>query len=311
MSKYLWISILLALVLLTASCGKKKRLVASAIPEMDLEVEELISKTKSQLINFDSMTARVGASVDVDGSSRSFNASLRARKDSVMLISATAALGVEAARFLFKTDSAGFVDRINKKYFYGDYTYLSRVLKTNIDYQFVQDIILGDLVRYSPTAFYQLERDSLFFYLTKMPRTEIFDLIGLSDVEYKTASAKEMFESRIANHSLVKKLSMYPEKERSLMIYHINGDFKVEKIIYGDIAQKRYFEINYADFDKPEETENQLQMPHKIQFYAVEKDKEVSVELAVSRVRLNRPIGISFNIPDRFEEIEINFIKGD
>lgn len=295
--------------LLIISCGKKKQLVQTPLPQSEIGVEELVQKVNNRVIDFDWMMAKVSASVETEENSRSFNSSLRMRRDSVMLVSATAAMGVEAARILLKQDSAGFLDRMNKKYYYGDYAYLNKLLKTEIDYDFVQSIIVGGFAAYDDQAEYVTYQDSNFYFLRKINSPKVANLLAFSEEEFMLHDAAEVFDTRFAQEDLVWKLRKFSEAERTVLLYVINGDFKIEKIIFGDVAMRRYVEIWYRDFNQPDDA-TQL-FAHEIRFKASNNNRNSELDLSFSRVRLNREIGFSFNIPDRFDEIKKEDIQPD
>ena len=72
-------------------------------------------------------------------------ANVRMRKDSVIWISLSASLGIEALRCLITTDSVFVIDRVNKEYLMLNYTQLSEKFNFNIDYHILQSIVLGSL----------------------------------------------------------------------------------------------------------------------------------------------------------------------
>ena len=74
---------------------------------------------------------------------QSANFNLRVRRDSAIWLSGSL-LGIEGVRALLTPDSVRIVNRLEKTYFVGSYSYLSQLLGVPVAYKQVQAILLGD-----------------------------------------------------------------------------------------------------------------------------------------------------------------------
>ncbi len=74
---------------------------------------------------------------------QSANFNLRVRRDSAIWLSGSL-LGIEGVRALLTPDSVRVVNRLEKTYFVGSYSYLSQLLGVPVAYRQVQAILLGD-----------------------------------------------------------------------------------------------------------------------------------------------------------------------
>ncbi len=72
-------------------------------------------------------------------------ANIRIKKDSIIWMSLTPILGIEAARAMITRDSMVFLNRLNREYSVYDFKLLSEKYHFNIDYELIQAMILGKM----------------------------------------------------------------------------------------------------------------------------------------------------------------------
>ena len=131
-----WLSVsLIALILLTG-CNKKFSYIfdrnSTRLVVNDAKFDFLSSKAK---INFESEKNNVSGS-----------ANIRIRKDSIIWVSLSPGLGIEAARVLITTDSVTLLDKINKVFMKYSFAELSKKLDFDLNYGLVESAMLGNLV---------------------------------------------------------------------------------------------------------------------------------------------------------------------
>jgi len=130
-----WIVFLLFILISFSSCSKRS-IGVIVDRDMDVEIENFA---------FDYLSAKVkvnytDADRDVKG-----NASVRIRKDSLIWISLSPGLGIEAARGIITKDSLFFLDRINNVVYIYGYKELSKKFNFNVNYKIIESIITGNM----------------------------------------------------------------------------------------------------------------------------------------------------------------------
>jgi hypothetical protein len=97
-------------------------------------------------LDFDNFQAK--SRIDYDDGFQNFNANahVRIKKDSVIWLSVTAAIGIEAVRAIIRTDSIFVIDRINKQYNVFGFDSLQKKLNIPIDYNMLQSALVGNLI---------------------------------------------------------------------------------------------------------------------------------------------------------------------
>ncbi|MBA3705015.1 MAG: DUF4292 domain-containing protein, partial [Bacteroidetes bacterium] len=105
----------------------------------------LTTNLKTNEFRFERLNAKLSVEALIDSSSNSFTVTLRMKKDSIIWMSISK-LGIEGARVLITKDSVRFINRVENKYFKGDFTYVSKLLNTELDYEMLQSLLIGNSV---------------------------------------------------------------------------------------------------------------------------------------------------------------------
>ena len=131
--------------LLLAACTAKKNLPHHPITRCKLDYKSaktLASLLKNNQAEYSTFNGKIKTTVIIDDKETDFTVALRMRKDSIIWASVSPALGIEVIRFVATKDTLKFIDRIHKKYFVGDYDTLSKMLKTEIDLEVLQSLLV-------------------------------------------------------------------------------------------------------------------------------------------------------------------------
>ncbi len=96
-------------------------------------------------VDFDFFSARSKIRYEDPKTTLNATANIRMRKDSVIWMSISPALGIEAARGLITRDSVVFMNRLNREYTVFTYEALSKRFNFDIDYKLIQSVLLGNM----------------------------------------------------------------------------------------------------------------------------------------------------------------------
>lgn len=128
---------------LFSACTTLKNTSSSALPYKSNTF--LVKKSQQNNLNYQWFSAKMSGNVIVNDKSFPLNANIRIQKDSVIWISATALLGIEAVRLLITPDSFQMVNRLNSTYISSDISTLSKRFGINFSFYELQNKLLGDL----------------------------------------------------------------------------------------------------------------------------------------------------------------------
>ena len=154
------------ILILTMSCNKKTLAVFSS--KENFEIKEP---------NFDYLTAKAKFYFKHQDKSIDAVANIRLKKDSLIWISITPGLGIEAARVLIDHQRVKLLDRFNKHYYEYSFAQLREKIDIEINFQVIQSVILGTLSnRYKKKKITKLE--NYYTYDDRLGAYSIKNYIG-------------------------------------------------------------------------------------------------------------------------------------
>jgi len=259
-------SFLLVLIIL-ASCSSQRKIIKAPIKEEGAEY--LFKKLKEHELQYHWFTAKFSAEYKNKGQTNSFNGQIRIRKDSVIWLSFSPALGIEVFRMMVTQDSVKFINRMNNTFFSGDYYYVNRYLNTNIDFDILQSFLTGN---------------DLSFYESGKFRA------GLENNFYKLATA---------DRTKLKKFIRNSQENLRVLIQNIWIDPESFKITRADVKEIREpnikLEARYSSFEK---IEDQL-FPKEMSF-DISAENNLSVSVSFNKITINIAQAFPFKIPQSY-----------
>jgi hypothetical protein len=235
--------------------------------------EYLYSKLKENELKFDWLSVKFDASYSEKKNSTDFKGQVRIRKDSLIWVSITPALGIEYLRMVITNDSVKYVNRFNKEYFVGDYALVSRFLQINIDFDILQSLILGNDFQFYETNSFRASIDQPNYKLSTTGRRKI------------RKDAEDASNDPIV---LLQNIWLDPES------------FKITKVDVKEyMKDNRKLSAIYGDFE-PMETQV---YPSELHFDIMAEDI-IKIKINYSKVTLNEPMAFPFSIPENYKRIQ-------
>jgi hypothetical protein len=134
-------SLIVSLLLLSA-CGVRKIETTPGVALLTLAPREIIKNHHATKANFNSLSGRLKIDFKSGKTSQGIPATVRIIKDEGIWISALFGM----AKALITPEEVSFYSAINKVYFTGSFQELSVFLGTQIDYNTLQNLLLGETV---------------------------------------------------------------------------------------------------------------------------------------------------------------------
>jgi hypothetical protein len=268
----LFVGILLlgSAILLMSSCKSTRPLMREPLKEEGPEY--LYSRLKDNELRFDWLSAKFDASYTKKRNSSSFKGQVRIRKDSLIWISITPALGIEMFRMIITTDSVKFINRFSKEYFLGDYALVSRFLQIHIDFDILQALLLGNDFQFYESNSFRASIDKQNYKLSTTGRRKI---------------RKEAEDANADPIVLLQNIWLDPES------------FKIKKIDVKEyLKDNRKLSATYGDFQG---LESQL-YPAAVRFDIMAEDL-IKIKIKYSKVTLDEPMKFPFSIPENYKRI--------
>ena len=137
---------LLAMPLVLASCGSKKKMVEEKpVAQVSAENKELIEKVNDNAQSTKFVTSKVKFSVEVGNQNITLTGNLRMMRDDVIRLQLMAFGFVEAARIEFTKDYVLIMDRINKQYLMAPYVQIDFLRNSGINFYTLQALFWNEL----------------------------------------------------------------------------------------------------------------------------------------------------------------------
>lgn len=136
---------ILAVVSLFVSCKSKAVLVekTKAVAEDTMSASSIIARHYQVAKNFKTIYISAGARYEDDHQTQNVSADVRIKKDEKILVSVKF-LGITMAKALLTPSEVKYYAKPDSEYFEGDYAMLGKWLGTDLDFQKVQNLFIGE-----------------------------------------------------------------------------------------------------------------------------------------------------------------------
>mgnify|MGYP003513908482 CR=1 FL=1 len=201
MKKYL----ILTLGIVMFSCNSKKAVIAEGNARETVASSEVIKNHYNLKRNFKTAYIKSSAKFKDDKLSQNVSAEIRIQKDEQILVSVRF-LGITMAKAHITPKCVKYYEKIGGKYFEGDYSTLSRWLGTDLDFQKVQNMLIGE-------AMDDLRKG-------KYKTTVEDQLFKVADTSNKNTEKSFFFEA--ANYLIKKQEITQAKEDRMLLVSYPN-----------------------------------------------------------------------------------------
>ncbi len=184
---YKKIIVLFSLVIFISSCGTKKE----AFEIEDAAASKVIASHYQQEAEFETLSSRMRLKYQDEERSQSVTVSFRMEKDNTIWMSAQI-LGIPLAKALITRDRVSYYEKIGKTYFDGDYSLLSKWLGTPLDFDKLQNLLIGQTIYDLRNDRYQLTESSRGYQLVPSNEMEAVRKMFLLDPESFKATAQQL-----------------------------------------------------------------------------------------------------------------------
>ena len=273
MRRLLFLSIGLGLIF--TSCFTTKKIpTPNPPPTTSIKKENaysLMSKMKGNNLNYRWISAHFSCDIDNDTSHDSFSGVVRLRKDSIIWMTVSYALGTyTAVHAKMDGDSVMFIDHYHDQYFKGTYDYLDTLLNEDVDFDLFQSVMVGN---------------SLEFYNDTAKMKAYYD--GKAGDYVLSTVRKRRYRRLMRNKPL-------HTKNDAQLIWLDAFDFHIKKVKLEDFVTNHTFEATYDDFEKRDSGNT---FPMHIHYEIYTGKKIIKIDLKYKKVNFTDYESIPFKIP--------------
>lgn len=193
------------LLIVVSSCGTKK-VISDGTASDKMSAKNVIRQHYLNQLDFKTLAGKLKIDYSDGDAAQSLSVSLRMEKDKVIWISAP--LGIVKA--YITPERVSFYNKLNNEYFDGDFSFLSNLLGTELDFEKVQNLLLGQA------------------------------LFNLKDESYNVSVSEENYELKPKNPGTLFKTLFQIEPK----------NFKMASQQLSQPLRKRLLDINYKNYQK-------------------------------------------------------------
>lgn len=184
---YQRILFLISITFFIVSCGSKKEVVEIE----DAATSKVVTMHYNNEANFETMSSRMRLAYQDTERSQSLTVSFRMEKDKTIWMSAQV-LGIPLAKALITRDRVSYFEKINSTYFDGDFSLLSRWLGTPLDFDKLQNLLLGQTIYDLREDRYMLTESSRGYQLVPANDKDLIKKMFLLDPQNFKATAQQL-----------------------------------------------------------------------------------------------------------------------
>jgi hypothetical protein len=254
------------------ACSGSRKAVKEPIKEQGAEY--LMGKLKENELKYQQFSAKFNATYEVDQKQTSVSGSIRIEKDSIIWISISPALGIEAVRFMLTPDSIKYLNRLSDTYLLQGFDYINKLLNKSMDYDMAQAFLTGNDFSFYDSSSFKASVDNKDYKLNTVNRSKIRRSVRRSDDDI------------------------------SIPIQYIwlnSENFKISKVLIKESERdSRKFIATYSGF---QDVDAKL-IPTNLEFKAETEEKKISIKITYSRLQINQKQNYLFKIPEGYSEIK-------
>ena len=268
---------LLVLISLFACKTRQKTVTPDLGRIKHISDKNLIDSLEYNEFKFNVLSAKASVKY-IDDKETSFKVDIRVKKDSGIWVSITPLLGIEMARVLITKDSVMFLNRIDKQYFVGTFDYINTKFGTDLDYQMLEAVIIGNSIEFEKE-----EKD----IITNIDKKKHAYYIS---TEKKRKVRKDLKKDKNKLKELTQALWLSPE------------NFKIIELVLSIPKSDHSLVSKYSNFIAIENKS----FPQKIDITLI-SEKTVAILIDYTKVSIEKEdISFIFKIPAKYEPVQPN-----
>lgn len=236
------------------------------IESNELSIGKIYDSLKVSELRFNTLEIKFNLDYTVSEQSMSLKGNIRMLHDSLIWVSLSPGLGIEAVRFMCNPDSLFILDRINRDSTKGTFKYLKETKKIDIDFKSLQAILLNN------------------FFVYPSVNNEREEFINTFTIKNDSTALTIYRKSASSVESLV----------------NINRKkYKITDYFLSDIQNIRNLNIKYFS----ENIDLETGLPKQIRIGSNNAGKFMNIELNYTRITQNSELSYPFKVPSGYRII--------
>ena len=297
-----WTSLSLILLMLVSigvlsSCSNERR-AQKGKPLRNQSASNILDRYQRGHFDYDWMSMKLGVKYDDGEKRRSFNVNLRSKKDSVIWMSISPALGVEVARILITPDSMHVISKVpgDKYYYSGGIETITELMQSDFDFNMIQNMLVGNAIglEQGEDKYKSRVDDQQYMLISKYNRK----LKKVTGVDEKETDPDDSLAVDLKNKKYERLKRRVDEEELLVKRYWFNGyDYQLERSTFDDLYYQRSITVLHEDY----KDHNSQSYPEVTRLILQSIYNRQEIEVEINRIKTNKEYTFPFDVPDNFD----------
>jgi len=182
--------VVLVLLSVMFSCKSAKSISTNGTLDNSLTANQLIRENSKNEVRFKTLQAKVKIDFEQGERSQGHSVTLRIEKDKTIWISAKLGL----ARAIITPDNVKFYNKLDNEYFDGDYALLSDLLGVELNYEKLENLLLGEAVFKLKKGDYTTQIHEKSYALSPKEKNAILELFYLLNPTHFKIDSQQLYQ---------------------------------------------------------------------------------------------------------------------
>ncbi|WP_434037278.1 DUF4292 domain-containing protein [Formosa sp. 4Alg 33] len=189
--KHLLRIVIVFFLIIAVGCKSAKTLTATDA-NLKLNTKQLLKENAKQAANFNTLSAKVKAMYSQGDNSKSVSIKLRMEKDKTIWLDGP----FSAARLLITPEKVSFYNKLDNTFFEGDFKLLSDFLGTDLDFDKVQNLLLGEALFNLKEARYVSSIYDDMYLVQPEQQNRVFELFYIINPTYFKIMSQQLSQPK-------------------------------------------------------------------------------------------------------------------
>lgn len=187
--KYL---VILSLVILFTSCKSARSLTTAGTIKDNTSAKQIVKENQRQIANFKTLQAKVKVDYSEGDKSQGVTLSLRMEKDKAIWLNAS----FNVIRLLITPEKVSFYNKLDNEYFEGDYSLLSDVIGIDLDFDKVQNILIGETIFDLSKDVYLASNNDISYILQPENQEALYEILYLFNPGHFKLDSQQLTQAK-------------------------------------------------------------------------------------------------------------------
>ncbi|MFB9055219.1 DUF4292 domain-containing protein [Mariniflexile ostreae] len=201
---------------------KSTRTIAPGEKNLNLSTKQVVKEHLKQTPEFKTLASRVRIDIADGEKSSGYTVNVRVEKDKQILLMSTP---ISIVKALITPEKLSFYNKLDNTYFEGDFKYLSDLLGTELDFQKIQNLLIGEALYDVSDRNYKASVLEETYVLEPKKQLELFELFLIMDPSIFKLKSQQITQLKTFRHLQIDYLShqevekqVFPEKIKVMAV---------------------------------------------------------------------------------------------